>query len=221
MEVQKEKITKITDDGAIIFAPIKNIDTALLRQYKTVDIVFKDSRTITNDQRRKAYVLMNFIAEYTGDDLESTKNFLKLDFLKDNIIAMYQKIFSLSNCDVSLAKEFITYLIDFIIKHHIPTDRPMSELLEDVKRYVYSCIKYKKCAVCGDFGEVHHIEAIGMGNDRKRINHRGLKAISLCRVHHTEAHKIGNENFLKKYHLEPIALNKELCKIHNLNTKEK
>lgn len=58
--------------------------------------------------------------------------------------------------------------------------------------------------MCGRPGEIHHVDAIGMGRDRNRVDDRRMRKICLCREHHTEAHKIGQPTFMKKYHVHGI-----------------
>lgn len=71
-----------------------------------------------------------------------------------------------------------------------------------------------------DPAEVHHVDKIGMGRDRERMVHIGLRAIALCRKHHEEAHR--NEKALfAKYHIYGIRLDKYLCDILRLNTDER
>ena len=62
-----------------------------------------------------------------------------------------------------------------------------------------ACIKHRKCCLCGREGEIHHVDAIGMGNDRRKYDDSGSRIMCLCRTHHTEYHKIGREDFEKKY----------------------
>ena len=111
-------------------------------------IVLKDSRTITAEQRKKAYALLGEIADYMGEMPEYTKRLFKLKFIHDELKGIADDVFSLSNCDVTIAHDFITYLIDFIIAHEIPTKVPLAELCEDVEKFVYSCAmkKYVACA---------------------------------------------------------------------------
>ena len=175
-------------------------------------IVLKDSREITQEQRKKAYALLNEISEYMGEMPEYTKRLFKLKFIHENMKGLADGIFSLSDCDVTTAREFITYLIDFIIAHDIPTRVPLSELCEDVQKYVYACALRKKCCVCGKKAEIHHYDAIGSRYDRSKPIHEGLRALPLCREHHAEMHSAVNAAFLEKYHIEPIILDKTLCK---------
>lgn len=175
-------------------------------------IVLKDSRTITAEQRKKAYALLSEISDYMGEMPEYTKRLFKLKFIHEQMKDMADDVFSLGSCDVTLARDFITYLIDFIIAHEIPTKVPLAELCEDIQKFVYSCAMKKVCCVCGKKAELHHVDVIGSRYDRDKPIHEGLRALPLCREHHTEAHDMTEQAFLKKYHLEPIVITKELCK---------
>lgn len=175
-------------------------------------IVLKDSRTITAEQRKKTYALLGEISDYMGEMPEYTKRLFKLKFIHEQMKDMADDVFSLGNCDVTLAHDFITYLIDFIIAHEIPTKVPLAELCEDIQKFVYSCVMKKVCCVCGQKAELHHVDVIGSRYDRDKPIHEGLKALPLCRKHHTEAHNMTEETFLKQYHLEPIVITKEVCK---------
>ena len=175
-------------------------------------IVLKDSRTITAEQRKKAYALLGEIADYMGEMPEYTKRLFKLKFIHDELKGIADDVFSLSNCDVTIAHDFITYLIDFIIAHEIPTKVPLAELCEDVEKFVYSCAMKKICCVCGKKAELHHYDAIGSRYDRDKPVHEGLRALPLCREHHIRAHGISKETFLEEYHLQPITIDKSICK---------
>lgn len=175
-------------------------------------IVLKDSRTITAEQRKKAYALLGEIADYMGEMPEYTKRLFKLKFIHDELKGIADDVFSLSNCDVTIAHDFITYLIDFIIAHEIPTKVPLADLCEDVEKFVYSCAMKKICCVCGKKAELHHYDAIGSRYDRDKPVHEGLRALPLCREHHIRAHEISKETFLEEYHLQPITIDKSICK---------
>lgn len=213
METVNGKIKSYDETGAVVVvATYHDTERWLRRNYKECLIVLKDSRTISHEQRKKAYALLNEISDYMGELPEYVKKLFKLKFIHDQMKGLADEIFSLSDCDVTTAKEFITYLVEFIIAHDIPTKVPLVELCEDVKQYVYACALNKKCAVCGKKAELHHIDKIGMGNDRTEVSHLGRKALPLCREHHGEMHDFPVEEFLEKYHLQPIKIDDKLCK---------
>nr|DAO66717.1 MAG TPA: Putative HNHc nuclease [Caudoviricetes sp.] len=128
MEIIQGKIIDITLEGLLIKAPYTNIDRACLRKYSMVDIGLNDGRYISSEQRKKAYALMNDISEWSGYLPEYVKRLMKAEFVVKRMQSLNKEIFSLSNCDMTTAKEFITYLIDFIIEYDIPTKQPLSEL---------------------------------------------------------------------------------------------
>jgi hypothetical protein len=118
--------------------------------------------------------------------------------------------------DETTATAFINYIIDFILKHDIPTRISLLENNDDIAHFVYACLANKKCCICGKHADLHHVDAVGSGNNRNEIHHLGRLALPLCREHHTESHKAGQQSFMAKYHLEPIALDEKLCKIYGL-----
>lgn len=185
------------------------------KQVRTVEVRLIDCRTITAEQRRKIYAVIRDISEWNGDDPEWLKVQFKFMFSGDNGIGY----FSLSNCEKTVATEFISYLIDFCFYQEIPTRDTLLNLTDDIGKYLYSCLENRKCAVCNKPGEVHHVNRIGMGRDREQIVHEGLKAICLCRQHHIKAHEDENKLF-KDNHIYGIKLDKYLCEVLNLRKKE-
>ena len=221
MEIVSGNVVDISPDGYIIArAALPNIDRALIRHYDKIQIGLPDGRTISPEQRRKAYALMREIAEWMGDLPEYVKRLMKMEFMVTRMQALEKQIFSLSDCDMTTAREFITYLIDFIIEHDVPTQTPLIELCEDIGRYVYACLMHKKCAVCGaSHVDLHHTQAVGAGRDRDEIFQIGMPVLPLCREHHMESHNIGQKSFMEKYHLQAIELTKEIGKVYKLSRK--
>lgn len=85
------------------------------------------------------------------------------------------------------------------MENGIPLTDNAVERTDDINRYLYFCIKHKKCAICGRDGEIHHWDAIGMGNNRNTLDDSDHRKICLCREHHTNAHQRGRESFQKMY----------------------
>lgn len=226
-EIVTGKIVDWEQGGTVLIrAPLPRIETAVDRRYSDVQVGYNDGRHISPEQRRKAYVLMSQVAEYihgvrNADTLEDTKEFLKADFVFNHMQAMQRRLFSLSTVSMNTASDFITYLIDFIIRNDVPSDVSLIENCEDISKMVYACLMNKKCCICGKPCDLHHVDAVGLGRDRTEINHIGLQCLPLCRVHHTELHGMGNKGFMDKYHLQSIAIDKKIAKLYHLNTKEK
>lgn len=221
MEIIRGKITSADECGITIFAPYSDIERMTLRKYSKVQIGLPDGRTISPEQRKKAHALINEIAEWMGEIPEYVKRLVKMEFIVNSLQSLEKELFSLSDCDVTTAREFITYLIDFMIEHDIPSKIPLYEQCEDIYRYVYSCALKKRCAISGRRAELHHVDAVGMGRDRDDIIHIGMRVLPLSREYHTLAHTKGNDWLLNEYHLEPITVDKQIAKVYKLNTKEK
>lgn len=181
-----------------------------------VEVIWRDARRISPEQRRKAYALMGEIAAWSGDTPENVKAALKMDFRLKALEAMEKRLFSLSDCDMTTARLFVTYLIDFMLENDVPSSRPLAEYADDVERYVYACLIHKKCAVCGRKAELHHVDRVGMGRDRREICHIGMQALPLCREHHQEAHQHGDASLLEKYHLATVAIDERIAKANSL-----
>lgn len=211
----KGRILSVSEDGtAVIAAPI---DTYILthRKVKEAYIDYIDSRPLSDKQRRMCYALINAIAEWSGETTEGTKTALKLEFWQNHIDTLADKIFSLSNAPMSLVAEFQRYLVRFIIDNDVPLKFPLLNYVDDIKDYTYSCLIHKKCVICGKHADLHHIDAIGMGNDRNDVQHIGREVMSLCREHHTEIHRLGKSEFMEKYHLDGgIIADKTICRIY-------
>jgi hypothetical protein len=218
--VNKGYIKDIREDGtAIILAPIDT--TRFIHQgIKECYVDYIDSRPLSDKQRKMCYALINAIAEWSGSSPQDIKEAFKLEFWADKVDTLADKIFSLSNAPMSLVAEFQKFLIVFVLENDVPTKFPLIDYVDDIDHYVYMCLIHKKCAICGKKAELHHIDTIGLGNDRTQINHIGKEAISLCREHHKEFHDIGKASFFEKYHLNGgVKIDKTICKIYGLKGK--
>lgn len=213
------RITDIKEDGtAVISASLPSLVRAADRRYKEVEIILPDGRKITPQQRKKTYALLGEIAEYVegikdSSTVESTKNMMKWEFVLERMTAQERRLFSLSNVDETTAKEFINFLIDFIISHNIPSSISLIENCEDIGKYVYACCLNRKCAVCGRPADIHHMTGskIGMGGDREDVRHLGREVLPLCREHHQKCHE-DEQGFMEQYHLQKIRLDETLCR---------
>lgn len=189
---------KETAEGTdlVITVPGLKIGYMLQRKHiKKAEIRFDDGRHISAEQRKKAYATIRDIADYTGYLPEEQKEWLK--YL--HISHTGDDYFSLSNCSVDMAREFINTIMEYAIENGIPLTENGIERTDDIGRYLYFCLIHKKCAVCGKPGEIHHEDTIGMGNDRTKADDTNHKKICLCRYHHTIAHQKGIIDFRKSY----------------------
>jgi len=73
--------------------------------------------------------------------------------------------------------------------------------------YIRGCY----CLICfSENPDPDHLEAIGMGGNRKKPTLKHYSCIPLCRLHHTERHAVGTTEFEAKY---KINLWKEAFKL--------
>jgi hypothetical protein len=216
-------IKEVNEKGEIvILARLPNLERAIDRQYNEVEVIFQDGRKISPEQRRKVYALLGEIAEFVdgfrnSETIEDAKNQRKWEFILQNMEATERKMFSLADCSMTIAREFISYLIDFIIKNDIPSSVSLLDNCDDIGAYIYACLLNRKCCICGQAADLHHLEGsrVGMGNDRQEIHHIGRECLPLCRTHHAEAHQ-GEADFISKYHLEPIKIDEKICRVYKL-----
>ena len=207
----------VKEDGtAVIMADI-DISKYIKQNTKECYVEYIDSRPLSHEQRKMCYALINAIAEWSGSSTQEIKEAFKLEFWADKVETIGDKIFSLSNAPMSLVADFQRFLIGFILENNVPVKRPLLEYVDDINHYVYMCLIHKKCAICGKKADLHHIDTVGMGNDRTEVQHEGREAMSLCREHHNEMHQIGKQEFFEKYHLNcGVKIDKTILKIYGL-----
>lgn len=199
------KITgyKPTQEGTYlqVFIPDRNLMEPIVeKQIRTCTIWLDDGRHISAAQRKKAYATIADISAFTGYLAEEAKEWLKYLY----IIRTGGKYFSLSSCSMDTAREFINVILDYALEMGIPLMDFAGNRTDDIGHYLYACLKFKKCAICGREGEIHHVDAIGMGNDRRYVDDSEHRKICLCRKHHIRAHAIGMTAFEDKYHVYGI-----------------
>lgn len=202
------------DGKNMVVIPDASIDKELIqKQINRVEIRLNDGRTITAEQRKKAYATIRDISDYSGHAPEFLKEWFKYEY----IIKTGGKYFSLSDCSVTVARQYINVLIDFCLHYGVPLYEPMTNRTDDIDAYLYMCLYYRKCAVCGRAADVHHVTGskIGMGADIDKAHHVGREAIALCRTHHNEAHSREKE-FFEENHIYGIKLDETLCERLNL-----
>ena len=200
------------DGHSLVVVPSEPLDRELMRkQVGNIEIRLDDGRTISADQRKKTFAIIRDIGLWSGHEPEDIRKYLIWDFAA----GWDGEVFSLSDVDMTTARYFINYLINFCFKHNVPTKKPLLEHADDIGRYLYLCLEHRKCAVCNKRADVHHVDRVGMGFNRNKINHVGLRAIALCREHHQEAHQ-DEVKFFEKHKLYGIKLDEYLVKVLGL-----
>jgi len=151
------------------------------------NIAFDDGRRITAQQRKKLYATFKDIAEYTGDIPEYIKEFFKFLYCAES----GQEYFSLSDCNIDTARELINYVIEFVIMNDIPLTELAIERTEEIGKYLFYCLKYQKCSVCGIKGTIYTL-------DKER------NKMCLCDNHHDMAKAKGLKEFSEAYKIYGI-----------------
>lgn len=229
------KIVGYDGECVTVVAPFSDTERMIKRNIRTARVILEDGRCISAEQRRKIFALIADIGDYIGTiPRGKQQKALQAEFLRsmqlsyiidktDSEAVRRQltyyycslcdlELFSLSDVDVSTAREFIDWLVEKCIEHNVPCLDSLLNRCEDIERYLYLCVEHRRCAICGKKADIHEVEAVGMGRDREKIHHLGQRVQPLCRGHHTEAHKIGQASFNEKYHLQSICLDEHLCK---------
>lgn len=172
------------------------------KRIRQAEIRMDDGRHISIEQRKKTYATIADIARWTGDGPEDAKEIMKYEHIKRTGC----EYFSLSTCTMDTAREFINTLIEFCLENGVPLDDLGINRTDDIGKYLYYCIKHKKCCICGQAGEIHHVDAIGMGNNRRTLDDSNHRKMCLCRNHHTIAHQRGMPDFEKMYKVYGIVI---------------
>ena len=205
--ITSAKITEY-DGNKLVVVPAERLEREILqKRIRECEIKLWDGRRISPEQRRKIFALIRDISEWSGHEPEWLRQFMTWDFVCES----GGEWFSLSDVDMTTAKEFINFLINFCLYNNVPTQNTLLDRTDDIGRYLYLCIEHRKCAICNKPADIHHVDRIGMGGNRHKVNHVGLKAIALCREHHNMAH-INEKKLFEDYHIYGIKLDEYLVK---------
>ncbi|EGQ0536755.1 putative HNHc nuclease [Listeria monocytogenes] len=176
-------------------------------------------------QNKMIHALISDIVKHTYNDFEATKprSFSNdCQVVKETLKVAYAveanlpDDFSTAKLSKIQARNFISSIIEFCFQFDIPLSSPGLQMTDDINRYLFLCIKYRKCAVTGRRGEIHHVDSVGAGRDRRNYDHSKSRLICLSREMHTEAHQLGWLTFKSKYHVDGIILSPEAVKELNI-----
>lgn len=205
-EYAEIKAYKETKEGTTLIVNIPGKELGeYIKRFSIAGIVkselrLDDGRTISADQRKKIYATIKDISLHTGHLPEELKELMKYNYM----IESGEDYFSLSDCSMTTARLFINHLIEFCFVWDIPIQDSLLDRTDDIGKALWLCLKHKKCVLCGKPADIHHVQAIGMGTDRKTYDDSKHEKIALCREHHSMAHQIGWITFSKKYHVYGI-----------------
>lgn len=191
------------------------------------EIYIDDERKLTDKQRLMILATIKDIADFTGyapSDREFLREYLTADFCDLNDL----EYFSLSrrnerSASVTVAREFINYLIDFCLSNDIPLSEHILKRTEDIDKAIMYCLRERICIITGKKGaDIHHVTGsrVGMGRNRKTINHLDLEIIPLSREWHEKVHTEGEVEIFEKYHIYGIKATLELLNKLKINYSE-
>ncbi|WP_053019998.1 putative HNHc nuclease [Staphylococcus haemolyticus] len=165
-----------------------------------VDVIPVDPFRITNKQRRLIFALCNDIEAHTGQPRDYMRQMFQ-DYVM--FLHGYEQRISLADCTRTIAKQIIDVMFEWIFTNGIPLNYKTSEMMKEDKNYLYWATVTRHCVICGQpNSDLAHLETVGRGMNRNKINHYDKHVLALCRKHHTTQHQMGIESFNKYYQLQ-------------------
>lgn len=133
---------------------------------------------------------------------------MPLEYIKDMFYLQYSEYtgreISLSDnskTSVSDVNVLIDLVIDFMFEWNVPFKEGYKQLPREEQYFIYQCCRHRRCLVCGDTADIHHLDTVGMGVDRRKVDHTKKYVMPLCRTHHENYHTLGAEKFAELYHV--------------------
>ena len=227
------QVNKLDPNKGLVTLQMSDEDLRTLQKYhangqqQVLSLIASDENGVSAQQRKFAFALLHDIwwSQVGGYWIETPET------VKQHFYAMYEYYNSLDFGEFSLSaakgtksntNEFINMLLDYAALHDIALSvKPLNELEpQEIARWEYRCLMEKMCVVCGKKpSDLHHLDTIGQGVDRRKTNHLKHRAVQLCRIHHQDAHSLGIETFLQKHHLTGIKIDERIAEVHRLNTR--
>jgi hypothetical protein len=196
------RITKYAPDGTVTIEgfTLSEADQMMIDNGfpLEVELDILDGRKISIKQRKKIFALLNDIYNHTGQPQEDLRQMFQF-YLET--IKGYRPI-SLSTANMSVGKELIELILEWVFIHDIPLNYKTSDLMRQDQYFLYLSTVNRNCVICGKpKSDLAHMQAVGRGRNRRTIDHRDNRVLALCREHHSEQHNIGLQTFNDKYHL--------------------
>ena len=166
-------------------------------------VKFLDNRGITAKQNALSHALIADISRWSGDEV------IWLDaVLKYYYEGKTGEEFSHATATKDDANKFIDFLIEFILRHNVELPKRY-EYLTQKTSFFYYCLIYRRCCICGKKADVCHVDVVGMGNNRNKIDHSEKRFYAGCREHHVKEDDVGVNEFLKLHKIIPLKLSLE------------
>lgn len=159
---------------------------------------------IMDSQREKAHVMVGHLAKFVGCSHAEMYRVLKGGFTD---ILDLDEPFSLKRgvCTIKLYNWFMDYMLDVYLYIGANSDESIQNIFEDQDLYVNRHIKHKTCCITGEpNADIHHCNAIGMGNNRNDVDHSTYLRMPLSRKYHTRVHVMGQKAFEALFHVRGV-----------------
>jgi len=226
-------------DGSMLHVIVPFSDSELLERQEITEceVHLHDGRSLSPKQRNKIFALVQDITAYTSgydakkaafnETLRAMQLCYVLDLTDSEAVRRALTyhycdlqgidLFSLSArgsdaLDMSTARDFIDWLVELCVENGIPCQDTLLNRCEDIQRYLYACVANRRCCLCGAKADIHEVDKVGAGRNRRKIAHLGQRVQPLCRKHHGEEENIGQAAFDALHHLEAVRLDETLCK---------
>ena len=184
------------------------------KYYAVLDIYDPDS--ITDLQRKHYYALIGDYAEYTGVPLDAADAYFKYQFMIDMDLDELPSV-GRGRMDKTTASVLLEYLITYFIHHDVPFRKQQFYLTTDASKMLFALTMKRICWICGKRADIHHVENLGQGRNRKTYEHHDKHTyMALCRKCHSELHNVGQKTFEGLHHIKGIQLSKDNLKELNI-----
>ena len=171
-----------------------------------VNIEIVDKRYRSEAQKNLIFALCKDIENYSGHNSE----LIRYTAMKTRGVDSLGKY----KCSMTQANKVIDELIDYCLMNEIPFTMKTrnSEAFQFSEKHMYMLVLTRRCCTTGKKADIHHVDKVGIGRNRNKISHIGMRVLPLCREMHNEVHAIGEEKFANKYHLTPIKVDERIEK---------
>ena len=165
-----------------------------------------DPESITIDQRNHIFALFGDMEFHTGYPVDGWYNLFKIKFMHHEMLDELPSV-AVNQMTKKMASKFIEYIIIYCIQNDIPFQKGQFYLPTESSKYIYWATITRRCVICGkEHAQIAHYEAVGMGRDRRHVDHTKHHVLALCDFHHREQHSVGWTEFMQKYLVKPIKL---------------
>ena len=202
------KIIEETEEGYLILMP----KAEEVKEFNISECLIKlqSPSLITEEQRKKAWVLIGDIAEGTnriGRFKDAVHKEMKQMFCEQNYITR----FSLSNCSREKATKYIEFLISYILKHDIPSEAAQESYDDTTEKFLYARFMSDKCMICdNDCSRYISVDDVIEKDVSPNTLSKGDKIYCLCDKHADYLLKKGKRIFEQVYILEPLVVGENM-----------